>query len=81
MKPSITVNMNLSTRPAIYTPRRHRLNLGLTKGSPVDVDVFGIYQVADGEDVDAYFVIKLRNGQCAYAAVDDIRFTDMEEQE
>ena len=74
---NITVNMNLKTRPAIYTPKCDRSNLGLKKGEPVTVDVFGVYQVAIDEEVDAYFVVTLPNGQCAYAGVDSIQFTDM----
>lgn len=73
----ITVNMNLKTRPAIYTPKFQRPHLGLEAKVPVNVDVFGLYQVAVDEDVDAYFVVTLPNGKCAYAGVDDIQFTDM----
>lgn len=77
MKPEITVNMNLKTRPAIYTPCIDRPKLGLVKGTPVHVDVFGIYQVSDGEDVDAYFVVTLPSGRCTYTGVEEIQFTDM----
>lgn len=77
MAGTITVNMNLKTRPAIYTPDINRPHLGIKKGESVKVDVFGIYQVAVDEDVDAYFVITLPNGKCAYAGVDTIQFTDM----
>lgn len=77
MKPEITVNMNLTTRPAIYTPCVSRPKLDLVKGTPVCVDVFGVYQVSDGEDVDAYFVVTLPNGRCTYAGVEEIQFTDM----
>lgn len=72
----ITVNMNLQTRPAIYTPCVNRPKLGLEAHVPVKVDVFGVYQVAIDEDIDAYFVVTLPNGQCTYAGVDQIRFTD-----
>ena len=73
---NITVNMNLKTRPAIYTPVVSRPQYGLEAGVPVKVDVFGIYQVAIDVDVDAYFVVTLPSGQCTYAGVDQIRFTD-----
>ena len=73
----ITVNLNLKTRPAIYTPACDRPKLDLKKGQEVCVDVFGIYQVSDGDDVDAYFVITLLNGRCTYAGVEEIRFIDM----
>ena len=78
MKPTITVNMNLSTRPAIYTVPVNRPELGLAKGDKCNVDVFGIYQVQMGEDeIDAYFVITLPDGRCTYAGVTSIQFTDM----
>ena len=73
---NITVNMNLKTRPAIYTPKFDRSNLGLKKGEPVQVDVFGVYQVAIDEEVDAYFVVMLPSGKCTYTGVEDIQFLD-----
>ena len=73
----IEVNMNLITRPAIYTPVIDRPSFGIKKNEPVSVDVFGIYQVAIDDEVDAYFVVTLPNGQCTYAGVDSIRFTDV----
>lgn len=77
MTGNITVNMNLQTRPAIYTPKFDRPNIGIKKGEPVNVDVFGIYQVAIDDDVDAYFVVTLPSGKCTYIGVDEIQFTDM----
>lgn len=73
---NITVNMNLKTRPAIYTAPVDRPTLGVEKGQQYCVDVFGVYQVAVDEDVDAYFVIMLPNGRCAYAGIEQIKFTD-----
>lgn len=72
----ITVNMNLETRPAIYTPCVNRPKLGLDAHVPVKVGVFGLYQVVVDEDIDAYFVVTLPNGKCTYAGVDQIQFTD-----
>lgn len=72
----ITVNMNLETRPAIYTPVVDRPQFSLKAYEPVKVDVFGIYQVAVDGDIDAYFVVTLPNGKCTYAGVDQIQFTD-----
>ena len=78
MKPSITVNMNLASRPAEYTPACNRPNYGLVKGITVKVDVLGLYQVKISEDeIDAYFVITLPDGRCTYAGVDTIKFLDM----
>ena len=74
---NITVNMNLSTRPAIYTPKFDRPHLNVKKGEHINVDVFGIYQVAIDDEVDAYFVVTLPSGKCAYTGVDEIQFTDM----
>jgi hypothetical protein len=57
------------------TPRYDNVKLGLKKGEQVDVDVFGCYQVrADEDDIDAYFVVELPDGRCAYAAIDTIQF-------
>lgn len=77
MRGQISVNMNLKTRPAIYRPNYDRPNLNLKKGEEIPVDVFGIYQVAIDDEIDAYFVITLPNGKCTYAGVDTIQFTDM----
>lgn len=74
---SFTVNMNLQSRSAIYTPPFNRPNLGLKKYEPIKVDVFGIYQVAIVDEIDAYFVVTLPNGKCTYAGIEDIQFTDM----
>lgn len=72
----IKVHMNLCTRPAILTPRCDVPRVGLKKGTPVAVDVFGLYQVDVDGDCDAYFVAELQDGKCVYAAVDTIQFTD-----
>lgn len=71
------VNVNLTTRPARYTVPFDRPNLDLCKGMEVPVDVFGIYQVAIDDEVDAYFVVTLPSGRCTYVGVEDIQFTDM----
>ena len=73
----ITINMNLATRPAIYTVPCDRPKLDLLRGEKVRVDVLGLYQVAVDEDIDAYFVVTLPNGKCTYVGVDTIQFTDM----
>ena len=73
---NITVNMNLKTRPAIYTPPVDRPQYNLKAHEKYSVDVFGLYQVAVDVDVDAYFVIMLPSGKCTYAGVDQIQFTD-----
>lgn len=81
MNNSITVNMNLKGRPAVYTPPVDRPLLGLEKGVAYAVDVLGLYQVVVDTDVDAYFVVVLPDGKCTYAGVDQIQFTDCEEPE
>lgn len=73
---NFTVSLNLKTRPAIYTASVDRPKLSVVKDTPYSVDVFGIYQVAIEDEVDAYFVITLPTGQCTYAGVEEIRFTD-----
>ena len=72
-----SINVNLRTRPALYTPVFDRPNLGLKKDRPVNVGVFGAYQVAVDDDVDAYFVVELPDGHCTYAGVSDIKFLDV----
>lgn len=72
----IDVHMNLCTRPAVLTPKCDVPRVGLKKGEPVNVDVFGLYQISVDEDVDAYFVAELPDGKCVYAAVDTIQFVD-----
>ena len=74
----VNVEMNLTGRPAIFTPGLDRPKLGLVKGQPVRVSVLGVYQVAIDEDVDAYFVVILPNGMCAYAGVDQVQFLNTE---
>ena len=75
------INMDLHGRPAIYTPKYNRPNLGLEKDQAVIVEVLGIYQVAMDDEVDAYFVVVLPNGKCAYTGVEEIQFTDTVVQE
>lgn len=75
MKPSFDVSVNLVTRPAFYTPNKYRAAaLKVDEGTVLKVDVFGVFQVASEEDVDAYFVVELPDGTCTYAAVTEIRF-------
>ena len=73
----ISVNMTLKERPAVYTPKVNRPKLNLVKDVPVNVGVLGIYQIADGDDVDAYFVVVLPGGKCTYAGVEEIEFKDV----
>lgn len=71
----INVNVNLTTRPAIYTPNKYRAAaLKIEEGTVLKVDVFGLFQVASEEDTDAYFVVELPDGSCTYANVTEIKF-------
>ena len=80
--PDIKVHMNLSTRPAVFTPGHNVPKLGIEKGKQIRVDVFGLYQVkVEEDDIDAYFVAELPDGKCVYAAVDTIQFTDREDED
>ena len=73
----MTVKMHLQTRPAIYTPRCNRPELGIQKGDVISCDAFGCFQVTDGEDdINPYFVVELPDGRCTYVAPEDLRFTD-----
>ena len=79
MASNIIVNMSLTTRPAIYTPKLDIPHLNLKKGEAVNVDVLGIYQVIDDDGADAYFVVILPTGRCKFTDVEAIQFTDMED--
>ena len=78
----LTVSVNLATRKALYWPSDHNIcKYKLNANDPTPVDVFGLFQIKDGEDVDAYFVVKLPDGHCCYAGVDEIQFMPEEEAE
>ena len=73
----MTVKMHLQTRPAFYTLRCKRPELGLEAGDRVRCSVFGCFQVTDGEDdTNPYFVVELLNGKCTYVAPEDLQFID-----
>lgn len=80
MKPSLTINVNLKTRKALYKPSVYNaIRYNLTANEPVEVGVFGLYQVMQDDDIDAYFVVKLPDGHCCYAGVEHIQFLPEEE--
>lgn len=82
MKPSLTVSVNLQTRKALYRPSAHNIcKYRLSATEPTEVDVFGLFQVKEDEDIDAYFVVKLPDGHCCYAGVDHIQFLPGEDDE
>lgn len=76
----LRVNVNLTTRKAAYTPSKLNAVKYNLVGRKVEVDVFGLFQVKEDDDVDAYFVVELPNGSCCYARVDQIQFIDKEEE-
>ena len=80
MQSSIEVNMNLSGRPAYYRPNKYAATrLGVAEDSKLNVEVLGLFQVADGDDVEPYFVIELGDGRVCYAGVTEIQFADIGE--
>ncbi len=83
MKNSITVNVNLTTRKALYRPSSHNIcKYKLSAQDPTPVGVFGLFQVIEeNEDIDAYFVVELPDGHCCYARVDQIQFIKETEEE
>ena len=82
MKPSFEVSVNLATRPALYTPNKYRAAaLKVEEGAVLNVEVFGLFQVASDEDTDAYFVVELPDGSCTYANVTEIKFVKEAEAE
>jgi hypothetical protein len=81
MKPSLTINVNLSTRKALYTPSSYNATkYHLSTDEPTEVDVFGLFQCGDTDGSDAYFVVKLPDGKCCYADVNQIQFLPEEEE-
>ena len=77
MNNSMTINIGLHGRPAEYRPNQYAaVRLGVEKGSTLNVEVLGLYQVADGEDVNPYFIVELQDGRVRYASPDEITFVD-----
>ena len=70
------LEMTWRMRRAIYTPRIDRPDIDIKKDTEVPCDVFGCFQVSDGEDINPYFIVELESGRCTYVAPEDIRFVD-----
>lgn len=82
MNPGLTINVNLTTKRALYKPSIYNADkYGLSSDTPVEVDVFGLFQIKEDEDIDAYFVVKLPDGHCCYASVQSIQFLHEEADE
>ena len=76
----LTMTLNWNKRPAIYRPNKYRVvKYELPEGAEVPVEVLGIFQCADDDEVGPVFVVELPNGKCDYAAITEIQFTDKEE--
>lgn len=79
---TFTISCNLEQRKALYWPSDfNAMKYNLSTTEPTVVGVFGIFQVAEEEDVDAYFVVELPNGMCCYANVTQIQFIEKKEEE
>lgn len=74
----LTVNVNLSTRPAVYVPSHDVPDLGLKAYTSYQCDVFGCFQITDFATAYPCFVIELQNGHCTTALATDIIFVDKE---
>lgn len=82
MKSTIEVSVNLATEEALFMPNaRQAKHHGLSTTEPIVVGVFGLFQVKEGDDIDAYFVVKLPNGHCCYASIHQILFIEKEADE
>lgn len=80
MRNSIEVNMNLSGRPAYYRPNKYAaMRMGVAEGSKLNVEVLGLFQINDGDDIEPYFVVELGDGRVYYAHVTEIQFADIGE--
>ena len=69
-----SLNMSWERRRAIYKASVNRPELGIANGDEVKCRVFGIFQVADGEDVNPYFIVELEDGRCTYVAPEELQF-------
>ena len=75
MKPTLTVSVNLATRKAMYKPSVYNaMKYHLDANTPVEVGVYGLFQVKEDEDISPYFVVELPDGHCCYAGVEQIQF-------
>ena len=82
MKSTIEVKCNLTTEKALFTPNAYQAKRhGLSETEPTVVGVFGLFQVKEDDETDAYFVVKLPDGHCCYAGVSDIQFIEKEADE
>ena len=77
---NMEMEMVWQRRSAIYTPVINRPSLNLTRYVPVKCLVWGCFQVADGEDVNPYFVVELESGMCTYAGIEQVRFIEEEDE-
>lgn len=77
----MTVSVGLEQRKAIYKPSKLNAVKYNLVGETVTVGVFGLFQVKEEDDTDAYFVVELPDGKCCYARVDQIQFIEEREEE
>jgi len=77
---SVNIHCNLVTRKALYTPSKLNAVKYNLVGKTVTVGVFGLFQIKEEDDIDAYFVVELPDGKCCYARVDQIQFIEKEEE-
>ena len=68
-------------RHAIYRPQVDRPHLGIKAGDMVMCRVWGCFQVNDGEDINPYFVVELKDGYCTYVSPEHLQFIEKEEDE
>lgn len=78
----LTVSVGLKTRKALYWPSDfNAMKYNLSTTEPTPVGVFGLFQVKEEEEADAYFVVELPDGKCCYASVVQIQFIKETEEE
>ena len=76
---NLEMQIKWQRRRAIYTSPYGQPKIGIKKGDKVECNVWGLFQVSDGEDVNPYFVVELADGRCTYVAPEDLKFIEDDE--
>ena len=74
------ITIKWQRRRAIVTQNTHQAIYNkLTEGEH-PCYVFGLFQVAEEDEVQPYFICELNDGRCIYASPEQIRFVDTDEE-
>lgn len=76
-----TLKFEMPRRSATVYVSRNAANFNNIEEGEHKCHVLGLFQVAQDEDVQPYFICELNSGQCIYADPVHVRFTDTVEGE